>query len=270
MIADGVDPRTLDKTRRGGAHFAAAHGELPVLELLHSRGVDVDAEDLAGGAPLHHAAQGNHEGIVKFLVERGCWLDATDGDECTPLHYAARGGAAEAAARLCKAGAKASLRNTWDLTPAGATPSHRTAVAIFIRFRCFSTLCLHGQLLSSISSPRMTASASAAEALCGGHIAVCLALRRAGQLGEDELTARHKGCTLLHLAAGAGKEKSVAWLLEQRGVDVNACTDLESLSALQCAVIGGSAGVVKRLLAAGAKADQRCAAVENLLDAALL
>jgi ankyrin repeat protein len=121
LIADGVQPSTLDTGGRSGAHFAASRGELQVLELLHSKGVDIDAEDERGRTPLHYAALGNHEACVKFLADRGCWLDATDADDCTPMHCAAMHGAEDAVIRLIKARATADLRNRWGLAPAGAT-----------------------------------------------------------------------------------------------------------------------------------------------------
>ena len=119
LISDGIPPGLTDMQRRSGAHFAANHGELAVLQLLQSKGADLDAEDTRGRAPLHYAALHNHEAVVKLLADAGCWLDATDAEDCTPLHCAAQAGAADAAARLLKSGAKARLRNTWELTPAG-------------------------------------------------------------------------------------------------------------------------------------------------------
>lgn len=119
LLATGVHPGTLDADKRGGAHFAAARGELEVLQLLHSKGVDVDAEDALGRAPLHYAALHDHEHVISFLAAKSAWLDACDGTDCTALHLAARGGSAAAAGRLVKLGAKANLRNQWDLTALG-------------------------------------------------------------------------------------------------------------------------------------------------------
>lgn len=122
LLGDSVQPYVMDKDKRNGAHFAAAKGELEVLQLLHSKGVDMDAEDVLGRTPIHYAALHDHESIVSFLVLKSAWLDACDGTDCTALHLAARGGAAAAARRLVKLGAKINLRNQWDLTPFGEIP----------------------------------------------------------------------------------------------------------------------------------------------------
>lgn len=122
LLGDSVQPDVMDKDKRNGAHFAAAKGELEVLQLLHSKGVDMDAEDVLGRTPIHYAALHNHVSIVSFLVLKSAWLDACDGTDCTALHLAARGGAAAAACRLVTLGAKINLRNQWDLTPFGEIP----------------------------------------------------------------------------------------------------------------------------------------------------
>lgn len=121
LLASGVQPNVVDKDKRGGAHFAAAKGELEILQLLHSKGVDVDAEDAIGRSPMHYAALHDHESVVSFLMTKSAWLDACDATDCTALHLAARGGAATAANRLITLGAKTSLRNRWDLTALGMT-----------------------------------------------------------------------------------------------------------------------------------------------------
>lgn len=68
-----------------------------------------------------------------------------------------------------------------------------------------------------------------------------------------------KGYSLLHVAAGLGREAGVAWLLEQKALDVNDVTEDERLSVLQCAVLGGNIAVVEKVLAAGANVAYLCA-----------
>lgn len=119
LIAAGVQPNVVDADKRGGAHFAAARGELEVLKLLHSKGVDIDAEDTLGRAPLHYAALHNHESVIVFLEAKSAWIDACDATDCSALHLAARSGSDNAAVRLVMLGASAQLRNQWDLTALG-------------------------------------------------------------------------------------------------------------------------------------------------------
>lgn len=121
LLATGVLPNVRDKDKRGGAHFAAAKGELEILQLLHSKGVDVDAEDAIGRTPAHYAALHDHDSVISFLATKSAWLDACDATDCTALHLAARGGAAAAAKRLIALGANTSLCNRWHLTAFGMT-----------------------------------------------------------------------------------------------------------------------------------------------------
>ena len=119
FLEKGVSPGVQDKEKRSGAHFAAYHGELEMLQLLHSKGVDMDSEDIAGRSPLHYAALRDHESIVAFLESKGAWLDACDATDSCPLHLAARAGCPAAASRLLKLGAKSIIKNQWSLTPLG-------------------------------------------------------------------------------------------------------------------------------------------------------
>jgi ankyrin repeat protein len=126
FLGRGVTPGVKDKEGRTGAHFAAAHGELEMLQFLYSKGVDVDAEDSIGRSPLHYAALRDHESVIVFLASKGAWVDSCDATDCSPLHLAARCGAAAAAARLLKMGAKSHIQNQWNLTALGVHPNLRS------------------------------------------------------------------------------------------------------------------------------------------------
>jgi ankyrin repeat protein len=93
---------------------------------LHTKGVDLDAEDACGRSALHYAAANNHEAVIQYLADKGCWLDATDDSECTALHLAACWNGPDAASRLIKCGAKPSLTNRWGLRPIGMLPGIST------------------------------------------------------------------------------------------------------------------------------------------------
>jgi ankyrin repeat protein len=89
-------------------------------------------------------------------------------------------------------------------------------------------------------------------------VSVLLALKRSVAVPPDAFTTRHKGASLLHLAAATGHTTTVVWLLERRELNVNDVTDGDGFSVLHCAVLGGSAEVVKKVVAAGANAKQQC------------
>ncbi|KAI5785427.1 ankyrin repeat protein, partial [Pyronema domesticum] len=81
-------------------HFAARHGNLPVLELLLQYGADEDAVDQFGCTPLHHAAGACREkdlsediteqerlAVVEALLDAGANMDIRDKIGNTPLHH---------------------------------------------------------------------------------------------------------------------------------------------------------------------------------------
>lgn len=93
-------------------HEAASHGKLDLVELLVSRGIDVEAEyadsriDSSSGhgrttnkRALHYAVSARHRpkpseaAIVELLVEKGrAKVSCQDSTGATPVHYAVRSG----------------------------------------------------------------------------------------------------------------------------------------------------------------------------------
>ena len=70
-------------------------------------GADVDVKGgFAGGAPLHYAAANGHKGIVELLNTKGADVNAKDGDGKTPLEVAIERGKTDTAELLCKHGGK--------------------------------------------------------------------------------------------------------------------------------------------------------------------
>ena len=119
LLSLGANANVADRNGRRATHFAAHKGELQVLQLLSSKGADLDIEDTDGISPLQYAAIGNHEICVKFLAEKACWLDSFDKHDSTALHLAARHGAYDTAKRLLQLGAKKNLVNQRRLTALG-------------------------------------------------------------------------------------------------------------------------------------------------------
>ncbi|WP_108784243.1 ankyrin repeat domain-containing protein [Wolbachia endosymbiont of Bemisia tabaci] len=73
-------------------HFAALNGHFKVVELLISKGADINAKDDSGLTPLHLASGGGYEEIVKLLSNGGADINAKDSNDVVPLHFAAEGG----------------------------------------------------------------------------------------------------------------------------------------------------------------------------------
>ncbi len=117
------------------AHAAHHSGNMRVVELLLSRGADVDlhlaaalgmapevdrilrdAPHLATQAgtwlrtPLHWAASGGHPGLAEWLLEHGADPNASDRFGCTPLHLAAELGRGSTLGLLLEGGADTNAR----------------------------------------------------------------------------------------------------------------------------------------------------------------
>lgn len=69
-----------------GSFCCLGHEE--VVELLLSRGAEIDIKDKNGEIPLHVAVKGSHLNITKLLLEHESELEAADNFGRTPLRWA--------------------------------------------------------------------------------------------------------------------------------------------------------------------------------------
>lgn len=103
-------------------HFAAAHGNIALLNALISRlGPHVhvlDDRDSYGHTPLISATLHNHRKVVHILIDAGANIERTTTKyNWSPLHIAAAMGNVDIARILVDAGANRELRDTVGLTP---------------------------------------------------------------------------------------------------------------------------------------------------------
>ena len=110
-------------------HLGAAHGHLDVVEILLSKGFQIDLESASyrGYTALHYAAHYARTEIIRFLVARGAAVDAKTkswGWEFTALHLAARRADADTIRTLVECGA--SLE---ELDKSGKTALDNAALA---------------------------------------------------------------------------------------------------------------------------------------------
>ncbi len=88
------------------------------------------------------------------------------------------------------------------------------------------------------------------DAVAAGHAECAAALVAAG---ADEFH-RPGGFSLLHVAAGVGREATLMWLLD-RGADVNDASNAEGYTPLHSAALGGDVSCVRALVEAGGKLE---------------
>jgi len=68
--------------------YAAGNGHKEVLELLITKGADVNAKAGDGTTPLHNAAVYGHNEIAELLIANGANVNAKEVDGLTPLDLA--------------------------------------------------------------------------------------------------------------------------------------------------------------------------------------
>lgn len=69
-------------------HVASSRGFMPIVHLLVSRKVDMNAQDMYGNTALHYACDKGRKSIVVFLLENGSDPNIADHRGNTPIHNA--------------------------------------------------------------------------------------------------------------------------------------------------------------------------------------
>ena len=96
----------------------AAHvGNITLVQILVTKGVDILASSATGKTALHVAASRAHEEVVIFLLESGIPVDIQDNEERTPLHHAVLADSLEMATLLLNLGANLNKRDTRGREP---------------------------------------------------------------------------------------------------------------------------------------------------------
>ena len=71
-------------------HFAVQRNDLDKINLLISKGADINAKNKYGMTALHYAVLWNRKEIFDILSSKGADINAKDKNGMTPLHHAAR------------------------------------------------------------------------------------------------------------------------------------------------------------------------------------
>jgi ankyrin repeat protein len=84
-----VAPSAAEVARYSGLHAAAHSGDLAELERLIAQGVDLNARDGRGRAPVHVAAFARQRGVLRVLAKAGAALDVLENDRYDAVTIAA-------------------------------------------------------------------------------------------------------------------------------------------------------------------------------------
>jgi hypothetical protein len=107
----GMHPDFLADRVGTGLMFAAWHGNLPMMELLVSRGADVNKANELGESALMHASWRGQMEAVRWLLARGARVSSPP-LRWSALHYAVFAGHWEVANQLLLSGADINARST--------------------------------------------------------------------------------------------------------------------------------------------------------------
>ena len=106
---------------------AARDGNLEIVKKHIINGVDINAKDNEGDAPLHTAVAMGEEEIVKYLITNGASLNIKDNIGRTSLHWAAFGGSKEITELLIAKGADVNAKTFNKTGISGVIPLHYAA-----------------------------------------------------------------------------------------------------------------------------------------------
>ena len=99
-------------------HFASKNGDLEIVNVLLSKGADVEAKDSKlNSTPLNIASFYGSVPVVDALLDKGADINHQDASKNTPLHYAVWNNQLPVVKVLITRGADPSLKNDWNATP---------------------------------------------------------------------------------------------------------------------------------------------------------
>jgi len=115
LISNGADIHAEDKEGETPLHTAAGAGCKDVVELLITKGVDVDAKK-SGYTPLSWAIWRDHKDVIRSLITHGADVNFVATDDWPFLHYAVWNDDKDLVEFLVNSGAKLDAKDEWDWT----------------------------------------------------------------------------------------------------------------------------------------------------------
>ncbi len=112
----GLPPDFEGSSIGSGLMISAWEGNIPMMELFHARGADINKTNHFGEHALEHAAWRGKLPAVRWLIERGARINR-EGREWSALHYAVFAGHADVVRYLLERGADTNALSTNGSTP---------------------------------------------------------------------------------------------------------------------------------------------------------
>ena len=236
--------------------LACTGGHEELVELLLSRGADIEHRDKKGFTPCILAATAGHEKVVEVLLNHGANIEAqSERTKDTALSLACSGGRYEVVEFLLNRGANKEHRNVSDYTPLSLAASGGYVNIIRL-------LLAHAAEINSRTGSKLGISPLMLAAM-NGHVAAVRTLLEMGSDINAQIETNRN--TALTLACFQGRHEVVQLLLEKKAnVEHRAKT---GLTPLMEAASGGYVEVGRVLLDYGA--DVNAPPVPSSRDTAL-
>ncbi|XP_059471305.1 ankyrin repeat domain-containing protein 17 isoform X2 [Neocloeon triangulifer] len=250
-----VDSET-DSNHDTALTLGCAGGHEDLVELLISRGANIEHRDKKGFTPLILAATAGHEKVVKILLDHQADIEAqSERTKDTPLSLACSGGRIEVVSLLLSRNANKEHRNVSDYTPLSLAASGGYVNIIKLLLNA-------GAEINSRTGSKLGISPLMLAAMNGHTAAVKLLLDMGSDINAQIETNRN---TALTLACFQGRHEVVSLLLDRKAnVEHRAKT---GLTPLMEAASGGYVEVGRVLLDKGA--DVNAPPVPSSRDTAL-
>lgn len=273
-----IDPNVANRQGEASVHVAAGVGQLEVVQVLRSKGANLDAVDERGDSAATWAARHGHPAVLGYLISEGADVDCRNKCGETPLLVACKYGHGPVVRRLCEADVTLDSQDDHGETALHATVWHGFPVLTDLLISAGATTATVNQegetplhcaaargLLSAVRS-LVSAGASVSATDAAGATPLHLALRRRHVLVAHLLldagapcdATDQSGDTPIHVAASEGL-LSLTQILCTYGCALDGLGG-EGLSALHLAARGGHTDLVRVLCLAGCTVDQRSSA----------
>ena len=250
LINHGADVSKIGVFRRSTLlRYASENGHSRVVELLLSKGAEIDAEDKNHRTPLMLAVEYGHNDILMHLINHGADVSEKDGHERTSLHHASERGHLKVVEVLLSKGAEIDVEDKDRHTP----------LMLAYEYRMFDVVCrliTAGASVERLShyNPCNLGREALSYIIKNNHIAEASVLITNGIGVEGEMDINPPRTALMWFAE-KGHDSLVMQLILQ-GVDVN-YQDVNDDTALhfaarykhiQCGILLVEAGADVRLV----------------------
>ena len=252
LLKQGADVNVAQGDGMTALHWAAANGDVPLVQMLLAAGANFRATTRLGGiTPLHLASQGGHAQAVAALIASGAEPNGATSTGATSLMLAARAGSTETVTRLVETGADINAKEK------GFGQSALMVAAGLDRADVVKQLLARGADWKLASSIADLASLTSPIDEGPGRPAQPAGPRAADVAGVtrpyryNELIGSQGGLTALHFAARQGS-LAAAHALVEGGVNVNVPSPGDKATPLLVALINGHFDLAAYLLEHGA------------------